>query len=622
MSIKVKIFGILSLFILATILSFGIYSLFELKIRRINQDTDQLDFYKTELIDERAIINEFQLNNLSILKKKYDDFSKNRVPANVIVQDLKYLNNTNSSINDSLNVISKLDSLMDNRRDEFLASYNQLMDIVEDIMYMTNISLNQILKNDRIYQSPRYEEFQEKRSAFGAATSTVVFSLTTSIEQLDEQMDNIKMEVQLIRRQGIIAAFMIIIPIFLIVLLLTGRVVGSIIKSVKAMQNNIAQFINHDLSQQITAKSKDELGSLSNDLETFRLSLVETFGGIKNHSDENIHTKDSLKSSVKESHESLESVDQSVGMINSSASELDTSMKKAVNAVKSTFELVNSLSHQISNQHGMIEDTSAAITEVISSVESIANTTDSTRDRMSNLVKTSQDGTEKLVETKEAIENIQDVIETIKGMVEIIENISSQTNLLSMNAAIEAAHAGDAGKGFAVVSEEIRKLADSSGDSTHEMSSQINRIVDTIQRATESSEVTFSAFTVISKEVEQADRIFSELHSAVDELRQGGIQIQNSTINLKEFSDSVDHTSQSISGNTQEVMTEVEKVNRIAQEVTKEGSDISSNMEVIKNKMDTVTEASMNMEQGSLILNKIVNQFKTIEIQEDTSRIE
>jgi len=611
MGIRTKILGVLSFFIFTTFFSIGVYTFFEWRVRRINEEASRLELYKSSLLKERYLVNQFLYNNLEVQRRTYLEFQENRVSALEVVQGFTYLQEANREVRESLEIITKLDELLVSRRRSFITATDRLFEIIEEVVFFSNISLDQIISNPRLYRSDRLDEFLERRSQFTSAAATVIDSVTTSIEQLDAQTLIIREEIAEIRQQGFLIAGFIILPVFLLLFLLTSRIIRSIVRSIRAMQDNIALFIDRDLCQEIKAGSRDELGKLSTDLESFRLSLVDSIEGIKSHSEENMVTKDLLRNSVIDSGESLVRVDQSVDKIGSSAERLDESMQTAVGAVKSTFDLVTNLSGQITDQHGMIADTSAAITEVISSVNSISSTTDSSRKKMSSLVVTSRDGREKLLETKESIDKINGAIETILGMVEIIENISSQTNLLSMNAAIEAAHAGDAGKGFAVVSEEIRKLADSASISTHEMSEEIQRIVETIQTASESSEVTFSAFNVISQEVEQADRIFSELHNAIDELKAGGQQIQNSTVALRDFSDTVEQTAHSISSNTRQVMDEVEKVNTIAHEVNNESREITENMENIKGKMKNVEEASKQMEQGSITLNQIASQFKT-----------
>ena len=135
-----------------------------------------------------------------------------------------------------------------------------------------------------------------------------------------------------------------------------------------------------------------------------------------------------------------------------------------------------------------------------------------------------------------SVQKIEGSIGSIQSMVAVINAIAGSTNLLSMNAAIEAAHAGDAGRGFAVVAEEIRKLADTSGKNAKEIGRQLKDVIQIIHDAVAESDSTRSSFESIRGEIASAIEAFNEITSATSELAEGGRQILEALQTLSDLS--------------------------------------------------------------------------------------
>jgi CheY-like chemotaxis protein len=143
-------------------------------------------------------------------------------------------------------------------------------------------------------------------------------------------------------------------------------------------------------------------------------------------------------------------------------------------------------------------------------------------------------------------EKIQEIAKESEGLLEInsvMENIASQTNLLSMNAAIEAAHAGEAGKGFAVVAEEIRKLAESSGEQSKTTTAMLKKVKSSIDSITASSNEVLSRFEAIDTGVKTVSQHEQNILNAMEEQEVGGQQLLKSIARLKELSVSVENGS-------------------------------------------------------------------------------
>jgi methyl-accepting chemotaxis protein len=169
-------------------------------------------------------------------------------------------------------------------------------------------------------------------------------------------------------------------------------------------------------------------------------------------------------------------------------------------------------------------------------IHSVTNTLIENSRNVTELTEASENGK---IGLQTVAATIQDIAKDSEGLLEInavMENIASQTNLLSMNAAIEAAHAGETGKGFAVVADEIRKLAVTSGDQSKTTATMLKKIKASIDSITMLSNEVLSRFGVIDTKVKTVSTHEENIRNAMEEQEVGGKQILDSMERLKEIS--------------------------------------------------------------------------------------
>jgi methyl-accepting chemotaxis protein len=191
-----------------------------------------------------------------------------------------------------------------------------------------------------------------------------------------------------------------------------------------------------------------------------------------------------------------------------------------------------------------------------------------------------------------------------------MENIASQTNLLSMNAAIEAAHAGEAGKGFAVVADEIRKLAESSSEQSKTISAVLKKIKTSIDKITASTDSVLNKFEAIDGGVKTVSEQEENIRNAMEEQGQGSQQILESIGQLNEVTQMVRNGSGEMLEGSRQIITEGKHLEMATEEITNGMNEMASGADQINVAVNEVNNLSGRNKENIDILVREVSRFK------------
>jgi methyl-accepting chemotaxis protein len=209
--------------------------------------------------------------------------------------------------------------------------------------------------------------------------------------------------------------------------------------------------------------------------------------------------------------------------------------------------------------------------------------------------------------------DIQEIARESEGLLEInsvMENIASQTNLLSMNAAIEAAHAGEAGKGFAVVADEIRKLAESSSEQSKTIGTVLKKIKASIDKITVSTDNVLQKFEAIDSGVKTVAEQEDNVRNAMEEQGEGSKQVLQSITNVNTITRNVKSGSEEMLEGSTEVIKESKNLERVTQEITGGMNEMAAGADQINIAVNRVNEISEKNKQSIDSLVKEVSRFK------------
>jgi len=292
-------------------------------------------------------------------------------------------------------------------------------------------------------------------------------------------------------------------------------------------------------------------------------------------------------------------------VINQSASVTET------NATMEQITLnINKLNEHIDHQSTSVAQSSSAIEEMLANIKSVTQTLVRNMKNVKELTEASEIGRNGL---QDVANDIQEISKESEGLLEInsvMENIASQTNLLSMNAAIEAAHAGEAGKGFAVVADEIRKLAENSGEQSKTISKVLKKIKESIDKIMYSTQNVLSRFEAIDSEVKVVAEQEEIIQNAMQEQGEGSKQILEAVSQLNLITQQVKGGSIEMLEGSKQVITEGKNLDLVTQEITEGMNEMAIGADQINSAVNSVNDISAKNKENIDILVEEVSRFK------------
>ncbi|MDR3303023.1 MAG: methyl-accepting chemotaxis protein [Treponema sp.] len=399
---------------------------------------------------------------------------------------------------------------------------------------------------------------------------------------------------------------------FLIIGLIMAMIIGGFVsKPLKKILPVLADISDGNLSKRLDVSSKDEIGDMAEKLNASISGLAgmvsktaETTSRIREIADELSSTMKSAAASVRHISGNIRDIKETT--VDQAASVTETHAMVAQIKANS-----GNLNASIEQQSLSVGHSSSAIEEMAANIRNVADVLHKNTESMDALFKASESG-------KDGIQKVSDIMKVLEqdsdGLIEasaMIQSIAAQTNLLSMNAAIEAAHAGETGKGFAVVADEIRKLAENSSNQGKSIKSVLTNLKNQISTASGLSYDSQERFNLILSLVDTVRSQEAVIKNAMDEQTVGSKQILDAIREIKDITGKVKDGSSEMMSASADILTEMDRVSGGTNAMSAKTDKIASSASHLTANIEQLNAITQETKERVSKLSGDVSQFKT-----------
>jgi methyl-accepting chemotaxis protein len=387
-------------------------------------------------------------------------------------------------------------------------------------------------------------------------------------------------------------------------------VAGNIARPIVHISLTLKDVAEGDLTKSIMLQRHDETGDLAryfNDTLGKIKALVIT---IKRQAAALFEVGSKLTTSMSQTATAISRITTAIQSIKERVMNQSAGVTKTNAAMEQITVTIDKLNAHIDRQTESVSESSRAIEQMLTNIQVVTQTLIKNGDNVKDLAAAAEVGRNGL---QEVAADIQGIARESEGLLEInavMENIASQTNLLSMNAAIEAAHAGEAGKGFAVVADEIRKLAESSAEQSKTISAVLKKIKNSIDHITNSTHGVLNKFEAIDGGVKIVSQQGEHIRNAMEEQGIGSRQILEAIAHLQDLTRLVKDGSLEMLAGSREVIKESNSLEMATQEIARRMNEMSDGAEQINAAVNRVEIISEENKESIEILVQEVSRFK------------
>ncbi|MCG8453808.1 MAG: methyl-accepting chemotaxis protein [Spirochaetales bacterium] len=612
MSIRFRLIGlaiILNLLFLFVLVYVNVQST---RLEQIRQEQTILISVHQALAQEGLGISRFLISNFERSLEDYEALGKSTDSLfDEVQQNIVVIPRLNASLSESLETIYRLNDLMEQRRKSLTEAGHALWKEASDAFpYLVDgVSVIRLLTDDA------FEQDDEGRvdgaiQDFLTAQNIVENTISSSLSVLDQKTQEINSQVfRLTQSQNWVMKGSIL-GAAILSLLLSSLILRSILRKIQNLQSDVERLSLGDLQIVLNTEGNDELSRLGEGMNQFLQTLISSLQAIQDGSVANRDSGQDLLQAVEETMLSVHQSERVLGTILDLTKRLDQSVQDSASATDRIVERVESFSTMVQSQVAMVEESSAAMNQITASLSNMSRVMEGNRDAAGKLEEASQTGSDQIEQTGAIIRRVSGHVHAIQEMAEVINGVADQTNLLAMNAAIEAAHAGDAGRGFGVVADEIRKLAETTAENSHVIRENLQAIVRDIQEADEASHQTIESFERIGNEVHGVIHRTDEVASSIDELGEGGRQVMEAMNELRDYTETIEEHSSQISQDIHSVRASMAVAADVSVHVSQGSGEIRDGISVIGGNAETTRELAGGIKSIGETLDRAVQHFQ------------
>ena len=439
---------------------------------------------------------------------------------------------------------------------------------------------------------------------------TKTFALSNKVWKVIATVEKAEMEEISHRLQkesligGIVIAF--------ILMILELFIIRTIIVKFSSIKNNIDDLNtgDKDLTKRLTIYHNNEISQVKKSVNVFLNTVHETVSEIGKANENLRETFENVKGQLDSTKNQIDSITNEIQAATVTLEAEDKSVTDTSELVAQISSNITTLNQMIDSQVESITQASAGIEQMIGNIQSISGSVDKMAGEFTELNAATVEGIEKNRIVNELLNSVLAQSKTLQDTNMVIASISSQTNLLSMNAMIESAHAGEAGKGFAVVAEEIRKLADTSATQSKSIGENLKLIAENIKKVVESADLSKASFEVVSDKTNNTSELVYSIKKATEEQSEGSKHLLETLSKMNNISVSVQRSSKKIGDRALSVLDSIAGLKESSKNMASNFNKIVATTETTQQTTKNLNQLTEDMTSAVDNISERIEEFK------------
>lgn len=402
------------------------------------------------------------------------------------------------------------------------------------------------------------------------------------------------------------------IIIAILLLIITATYMTLLAHPLHLLKNAIIEIASGDadLTKKIDVKTKDEVGDVVSGFNTFTDNLRHIIKRLKESKDKLSMVDLDMATTTSATSSSIKDIIVNISNVSSKISLQGDSVEQTAGKVNQIADSIEGLNQLIETQSSGVTEASAAVEEMIGNIISVTRSTEHMVNSFSELEKNTNSGIEKQSHVNEQIMRIQAQSKALMEANKVISKIATETNLLAMNASIEAAHAGDAGRGFSVVADEIHVLSETSSKQSKRIRDELSNIQESIEAVVRSSAEAQNSFQSVTSQIHETDQLVQQIKAAMEESEIGSHQITDVLKMMNDSTSEVRKASGSMSQGNKDILNQIEHLQSATEDIKNSVTHMTTSANQINDNGQTLIEISHVMQDSIAKIGSQIDLFK------------